>query len=305
MQQGFNSRPLARQIVDQNNEDKPLSSEEMLRRARSGLGDSEPTPPAADDMESSYERLEQELDFGSEPQVVDEAEIEPEPYEPPTPEPVAPQPSDTGVGGWAPPRTDDDAGVGGWAPPPRTEPQQGPWGGQLPVPDQKRQGGGNAAKILGLMVIIAVVGLAVYGMVDTTKKVEDMEVGDCLNVPEGEEFSSFDVIDCNDPHQLEAYAIIDMSTVSTRYLIGTSYPGDDVYYDGLVECAGEPFESYVGVPYSSIPEGDTVLDINAITPTLESWQEFHDRQVQCVLLTFDMTTGEILETSGSYRGSGG
>jgi len=277
--------------VDQNNEDQPLSSEEMLRRARSGLGDSAPTPPREDDMKSSYEDLEEELDFGIEPRVTDETEEEPPPrYEPPTPEPAIPEVSDSGVGSWAPPRSDDDAGVGGWAPP-RSEPDQGTWGGQLPVPGQPTKSGGNAGKILLLMLIIAGVGLAVYSMIDRTKTVDEIAVGDCMNVPEGDEFNSIDPINCNDPHEVEVFAIIDMSRVSSEYALGTDYPGDDLYFAAVDECSAEPFESYVGVPYDSLAEGDTVLWVDAFTPTLEGWQEFDDREVQCVLLEFDLIAG--------------
>lgn len=300
--------------MDQNNEDQPLSSEEMLRRARSGLGDSPPTPPSEDDMKSSYddmkssyEDLEEELDFGIEPRVTEETEPEPPPrprYEPPTPEPAEPEVTDTGVGSWAPPRSDDDAGVGSWAPPP-AEPDQGAWGGQLPTPGQPAKSRGNAGKIVLLMLIVAGIGLAVFSMVDRSKTVDEIAVGDCMNVPEGDEFSSIDPIDCNDPHEVEVFAIIDMSTVSSEYAIGTSYPGDDVYFAALDECSADPFESYVGIPYASLAESDTVLWVDAFTPTLEGWQEFDDREVQCVLIEFDLTTNEIVQNRGSYRGSGG
>jgi hypothetical protein len=142
-------------------------------------------------------------------------------------------------------------------------------------------------------------------MLDSSKTVDEIAVGDCMNVPEGDEFSSIDPIDCGDPHEVEIFAIIDMSRVSSAYSFGTPYPGDDLYFAALDECSAQPFESYVGVPYDSLDEGDTVLWVDAFTPTLEGWQEFDDREVQCLLLEFNLVTNEIMQNTGSYRGSGG
>lgn len=288
--------------MDENNEDRPLSSEEMVRRARSGLGDSVPTPQA-DEMEDTYSSLEKELDFGIEPRAVEEPEPPAPRYEPPVPEPAEPEVAHSGVGSWAPPRSDRDAGAGGWAPP--TEPDQGTWGGQLPVPGQPTKSGGGVGKIVILLLIVAGVGLAVYSVFDHSKTVEEMTVGECLDFPEKEEFSTYEPIDCTEPHDVEIFAIVDLATVSTDFSPGTPYPGDNpVFFTALDVCSGEPFESYVGVPYRSISSADTLLTVFAFTPTLEGWQEFDERRVQCVLFQQDSAGTQVVKSVGSFRGAG-
>ena len=114
--------------MDRDNGDQPLSSEEMLRRARAGLGDSGTTPPAPKDTEESYTvpkpEPDYEMDSMSEMEPVFEdddaladAYKEPRAYEPPQREEAPPEVIGDGVGHWAPPRADPGEAAGGWAPP--------------------------------------------------------------------------------------------------------------------------------------------------------------------------------------------
>ena len=133
----------------------------------------------------------------------------------------------------------------------------------------------------------------------TGGSVDEIAVGDCLNTPEDDVFYGFDPIDCTEPHDLEVFALIDLSVVSSEFSTTAPYPGDDAVYDAAIDECWDEFERYVGVPYE-----DSVLFMDAFTPTLEGWGEFDDRIANCVVFEVNASQTEIVKSSTSLRNAG-
>ncbi len=286
--------------MDENREDQPLSSEELLRRAREGLGESDSS-------------LEQPADFQiesypppvAEPTPMEEPEL-PETFAAPPPPPVEATPPAEPPVIDAPPASDPST----WAPPP-SDPDD-PWSGAGeadgedwrastpgPAPTEVRKSGGGIMSKLWIVVVLVIGGFALFSFFDSSKTVDEIAVGDCLNTPEDDVFFEIDPIDCTEPHDLEVFALIDLGSVSSEFSTAALYPGDDVVYEASIEECWDEFERYVGVPYE-----DSVLFMDAFTPTLEGWQEVDDRIVNCVLFEVNADQTEIVQSRTSLRGAG-
>jgi hypothetical protein len=147
--------------------------------------------------------------------------------------------------------------------------------------------------------VVFVVGMGVFSLFDSSKPVEDIEIGDCLDTPEDDIFNSVETIDCNEAHDLEVYAMVDMGRLGSEFSVVADYPGDFVLYDAaLDECLNE-FDAYVGVDYAN-----SVLYVDAFTPTVEGWEEFDDREIQCVLLQLNASLTDVVKSNRSFRNSG-
>jgi hypothetical protein len=309
--------------VDQNNQDQPLSSEEMLRKAREGFGESRPESRTPDTVVPSPSTADYQPSYAPEFEVAPEPEpatrsieyevapLDPEPdlEELEELEPEIPEMVEETTPTWAPPPppSAEDDNVASWAPPPPIADRQSSRPAP-PVPKEPRTTGSgvNIGRLISVLVGIAVLGVFVFNMFDSSKAVDDIAVGDCMDIPEDDEFSSIDPIDCADPHDLEVFAVIDMGAVSGEYAVGATFPGgDSLYFAALDECVGQPFTSFVGSPFESIDSTETVLWVDAFTPTIEGWEEFNDREVQCVLLQLDTESSDVVKTSGSLRNSSG
>jgi hypothetical protein len=97
----------------------------------------------------------------------------------------------------------------------------------------------------------------------------DLEVGDCLGeqTPEGE-IESLEAAPCSEPHTEEIFAAL---TVPDG-----DYPGQEAL-DAEAEGCLEEFAEFVGMPYE-----ESVLEINYMTPTEESWG-MGDRELLCTV----------------------
>ncbi|MDJ0924734.1 MAG: septum formation family protein [Acidimicrobiia bacterium] len=273
--------------MDENRDDQPLSSEELLRRAREGLGDSEASPePPADFQIESYPPPVANPDPVVEPVVSDafgsiEAEA-PSSFE------AEPEVFD------AAPPTDS------WAPPP-VDADESDWRATTPgpAPTEVRRSGGGIMSKLWIVVVLVVGGFALFSFLDSSKTVDEIAVGDCLNTPEDDVFYEIDPIDCTEPHDLEVFALVDLSTVGSEFSFAASYPGDDAVYDAAYNECWDEFERYVGVPYE-----DSVLYMDAFTPTFEGWEEVDDRIANCVLFEVNADATEMIKSSRSLRNAG-
>ena len=99
--------------------------------------------------------------------------------------------------------------------------------------------------------------------------VADLEVGDCLGEATGEgEIESLEAGPCSEPHAKEIFAAL---TVPDG-----DYPGQDAL-DAEVEGCIEEFTEFVGMPFE-----ESVLEINYMTPTEESWSQ-GDRELLCTV----------------------
>lgn len=111
----------------------------------------------------------------------------------------------------------------------------------------------------------------------------ELGVGDCLDdVLDTGVVDEEDAIPCEEPHDLEVYAALDLPD--------GEYPGEEVYEQADLECV-EEFEIFTAESYEESP-----LDFLSITPNEEGW-EAGDREVICLL--YDVA-GEKL--TGSARG---
>ena len=121
----------------------------------------------------------------------------------------------------------------------------------------------------------------------------DMRVGDCFDDPSnlddgGVVLDSVQAVPCSEPHDNEVYAVFDVPGPS-----GASYPGDEeIYFDSVGRCV-DRFAGYVGIDYDQ-----SLLVVDPITPTKDSWERDGDREIVCFL--YDINLAKL---EGSMQGS--
>ena len=123
----------------------------------------------------------------------------------------------------------------------------------------------------------------------TEQSVLDLEVGQCINPPGGQDqadlISSVTVVDCAEPHLGEIFSL--------PQLPDGAFPGTDAVQGSAEElCTNQDFETYVGVPYQ-----ESEIFSSPLVPTEETWAQ-GDREVACLLVNEEGT-----ETTGSLRGA--
>ena len=193
-----------------------------------------------------------------------------------------------------------------WAPPPPGG-EADDWTATAPgpAPAPVKGGGGSIFGKLWIVVVLVVGGFALFSFLDGSKTVDDIAVGDCLNIPEEDVFYEIDPIDCAEAHELEVFAIVDLGTVSSDVALGTDfslsapYPGDDAVSEAAFSACYDRFESYVGMAYE-----DSVLYMDVFTPTFEGWTEVDDRIANCLVFEVDANAEAIVMSTGSLRGVG-
>jgi hypothetical protein len=143
-------------------------------------------------------------------------------------------------------------------------------------------------RVLGLIAVsVLVLASCSSGSSDS---VADLGPGDCFDDQFAggelvEEIETLPIVDCDEPHDNEAYAVFDLPD--------GVFPGDDaLYVEGLDRCL-PLFEGYVGSSYET-----SRLDIFPITPVAEGWAD-GDREIICALYDIDLA-----KLTGSMRGSG-
>lgn len=139
------------------------------------------------------------------------------------------------------------------------------------------------AALLGVFTVVGLVLATLADVVSTTEtSPTDLAVGDCFEeLPKGTKVFSIDVIPCDQPHGFEVYKNESLGSFFT------DYPGPDVVsFSSSLACL-EGFEAYVGTRY-----GDSVYDVNFLSPAEESWS-LGDTTVTCVVTRLDgrQTTG--------------
>ena len=142
-----------------------------------------------------------------------------------------------------------------------------------------------------MLRVVALLGLvmALAAACGGQGNVFDLEKGDCFNYQESDEISDVDLVQCDDPHQREVYAVVSITAAP-----GLPFPGSSRVEDVGSNFCLERFDEYVERPYL-----DSLLDIETFLPTQESWEEQDDREVTCSL--YDL---EELYMEGSMQGSG-
>ena len=213
--------------------------------------------------------------------------------------------------------------------PPPVPPQHqspGGFGGDDPSPGQYapkqassgRNGCAIAAIVLGVLLLLAVIGLFVAGAsifeqaadeFDFDQLVDELEdegtsfatgdqinwgqvnIGDCINfstVTELDEdtviVSTLERVACTDLHDAEVYEL--------GTLPGGTWPGFDAMYSLGAEICDEAFAPYVGVDYY-----ESLYFYEVYTPSAASW-DAGDRTVACTLFDIDGPLDKPLRGSG-------
>ncbi|MFK4759734.1 hypothetical protein ACI3KS_02245 [Microbacterium sp. ZW T5_45] len=97
-----------------------------------------------------------------------------------------------------------------------------------------------------------------------------VDVGDCMLETSTGLLQDADLVPCDQPHDQEVFYEITLPD--------GEFSADDVDAAGQ-ECVGDPFTSFVGIGYQ-----ESVLEVTTISPTQQTWDEFNDRVVQCVVV---------------------
>lgn len=109
------------------------------------------------------------------------------------------------------------------------------------------------------------------------QSVFSLPVGTCFDDQADGEISSVPEVDCSQPHDNEVFALIEYTDTDT-------YPGTDQMSAISDELCVAQFQGYVGLNFQS-----SVLDVFAIFPTAESWNEDDDREIICALYNADLS----------------
>ena len=113
--------------------------------------------------------------------------------------------------------------------------------------------------------------------------------GDCFDYDDSTtEVESVDVVDCETPHEYEAYASIIMT--------GDEYPGDDATSKQGDEDCSDPFTAYVGLNYD-----ESKYTYVFFSPTQASWESptLQDREILCIAVDDE----EGAKITGSVKGA--
>ena len=149
-----------------------------------------------------------------------------------------------------------------------------------------------------VIFLAAIIGFGIYGAVTKVDRDSSgaivgegsvdafqVRVGDCFDDTSSfdEGITSLPGVPCNEPHDNEAFALLDLSIAT--------YPEGD----GMAELAHESclahFDSFVGRDYES-----SSLEIMTLYPSTESWVE-NDREVICAV--YDINAAKLV---GSVKG---
>jgi len=116
----------------------------------------------------------------------------------------------------------------------------------------------------------------------------DLAVGDCLNdASETGDVSTVPVVECDEPHDSEVYAVISMDD--------GDYPGDLAVTQLVdLQCRQE-FEHFAG-----IPAAESKYQFAALYPTEQSWGG-GDREIVCRIALID-ENGAVEKVTGSLAG---
>ena len=277
-----------------NDGDKPLSSEELIRRAREDMTRSDPTPggdtaPAIEDepptdatTPETDPSFDEAVGFGTgDADELADSRWERPPAPPPPPPPPAPA-SSPAPGTDLPPRPEWEA--------PGIDPAPSPW---EPPPIEKGRGFWSRLGAIRGWVFGGIAAVFLFAQCFSSgTTLDDLDIGACFEDPGlGEEISTVDTIDCNKLHDFELYATV---------ILGGSdriYPGDDPVLEEVAAACEDRFEAFVGHDYFT-----SVYDYVAFTPVEAGWKQ-GDRTGMCALYEFD-NNFNVVQSIGSGRNSG-
>lgn len=118
-------------------------------------------------------------------------------------------------------------------------------------------------------------------------------IGDCINIPDGEEISDYESVDCDEVHDAEVFALPQHPDGEDA-----SFPGAAALETFADERCNAAFEPYVGTEYNASEIYYTVL-----TPSETAWDSAGDRELVCLLVGAPQGD-EFTQLTGSKQGSG-
>jgi len=257
---------------------EPLSSEELIKRARQGLGDRDTAetsgPSDADDGASNADVDVPEPRRDGSGRTPSEPDTE-------SVELAAASESDELDHPYFPhPGSDVDES---WPPPPEVPRYERP---------KASSGFGRffsiGCYVLGGLFLVAFLGQC-FGSGTT---LDSLKVGECFEDPGiGVEVLNVETIDCNELHDFELYATFELGS-SDRF-----FPGQDALFTELeTECVNR-FSAYVGRDYLT-----STYDFVSFAPIEEGWKD-GDRTGMCSVYEFD-SAFNVIQSTGTARQSG-
>ncbi|GAB3078591.1 septum formation family protein [Nocardioides zeae] len=109
-------------------------------------------------------------------------------------------------------------------------------------------------------------------------RADAIEVGDCVNEPDGTEFTSVSAVPCDESHDYEI--------IHEFELDGDEYDEDAIFTQAEETCVDE-FETFAGISYD-----ESVLDWDVFYPNDVAWDS-GDHSAKCI----------IFDTEGPVEGS--
>ncbi|MBO9626475.1 MAG: septum formation family protein [Microbacterium sp.] len=97
-----------------------------------------------------------------------------------------------------------------------------------------------------------------------------LKVGDCKMASGSGLVSDADVVPCTEPHDEEVYFDYTMPD--------GEYSEEAINAASEEQCTGEGFTNFVGIAFN-----DSTLNVYPLTPTEDTWNEYNDRVIQCII----------------------
>ncbi len=119
--------------------------------------------------------------------------------------------------------------------------------------------------VVSLLAWLAVAGIVIANVVQPDGvDYAKLQVGDCIDTPEGSEVRRLAVRGCDKAHDAEVFAVVVHPAAP-----GDAFPGATALLEyAATACLGQPFTDYVG-----IPRGQSSLTEFEIVPESEAWAE--------------------------------
>jgi hypothetical protein len=120
------------------------------------------------------------------------------------------------------------------------------------------------------VLLAAIAGVLMSSCGPGAGAVSTLQVGQCLNQPNSTTaIEQVDVVPCEDPHDLEVFALVQLPD--------SAYPGDGGLSDVAQPACTERFAAYVGVE-----PANSALATGFLVPSQEGW-DGGDREAVCLL----------------------
>jgi hypothetical protein len=143
----------------------------------------------------------------------------------------------------------------------------------------------SAGAALALLLALAVAACSPQAL--------EFTIGECVNLPDGQEITDYETVDCAEPHDGEVYAL-------PQHPDGEDapFPGQEALDEFSAERCEAEFEEYVGTSFE-----ESAFFFTSLSPGQEAWEGAGDREVVCLLVGAPAGDG-FEQLTGSKRDSG-